>query len=317
MVSGLRVLFGSVGIIVCLAAPRAFATEPVSATDQLFLRQLEAEIALAPVEARINFQQNDAKFHDFVVGRLHDEQIAAFARAKGIDQSAEVRAVIGSYIRDTLVQAALKDFLNKEKASLPALEPLARERYLANRQAYLVPETARIAHILIRADVETMTDQEIAERRAKAEALLARIRAGEDFSELAKGNSEDAQTARRGGELPKPATRDSLVPRFADAAWSLRPGQTSEVVRTRYGFHIIRMIEVLPETVKPFDEVKAGLMAQIENELLAPKREAFIDGFRDASLDARAAAMLPALKAALEKNAAGRGDPALTRRESN
>jgi len=296
MVPAFRFSFRTAACVVHLAiAPAAFAAD--ADADKAFVRQLAAEIAVAPPEARRTFEKDEGKFREFVAGRLHDQRVATYARTVGLENSVEVRAVIGSFIRDTLVQAAVKDLLARERLSLPALEKLAREHYLANRQNYLTPETARIAHILIKADVETMSDAEIAERRVRAESLLARARAGEDFAELARTNSEDSQTVRRGGELPKPVTKDSLVPKFADTAWALRPGEVSEVVRTRFGFHVIRLIEVIPESARPFDEVKGAIVARLENDMLAPKREAFIDRFRDATLDAEVAAVLPALRA--------------------
>lgn len=283
----------------------AFAQTPASEPSKAdFVRQMGAELSLAPAELRKSYAENEERFRNFLTDRLHDERIAQYARDSGVADSTEVRAVIGSFERDTLVQAAVKREIEADAAALPPLEPLARERYLADRDAYRQPETARIAHILVRADVELLDDEEIAQRKELAESLAARARAGEDFGALAREFSEDRVSAANGGELPRPATRDSLVRKFADAAWSLKPGEISDVVRTRFGFHVIRLLEIIPSSVRPFDEVKGGIIAKLRDDLLAPKKAEFVDRFRDAALEAEAAALLSQLRPALQSSAA-------------
>lgn len=280
-----------------LAAALSFSCAHASAEG--VQAQFEAELSVAPVDVRRGFSSDSARFREFVIGRLHDERVAEYARAKQLDRRADVRAVIGSYERDTLVNAAVNDFLEREAAKLPDLEKLARERYLADSQAYSVPESALISHILIRADVEAMADEEIARRRQLADSIRERIRAGEDFATLAREFSEDTKSAREGGMLPRTVGRANLVPKFADAAWALKPGGVSDVVRTRFGFHIIRLNELTPSTVKPFEAVKAEIIAKLRKELLDPKRTAFIDAFRDRALEAEADQLLPLLEPAL------------------
>lgn len=124
------------------------------------------------------------------------------------------------------------------------------ERNLSN---YTEPEKVRARHILVRVDPEATAEEREAARR-KAEALLERLRAGEDFAALAKENSDDPGSAAQGGDLGEFA-RGTMVKAFEDAAFALEPGQTSEIVETMYGYHIIRVEEKKPGRTRPLEEV--------------------------------------------------------------
>jgi peptidyl-prolyl cis-trans isomerase D len=110
-------------------------------------------------------------------------------------------------------------------------------------------ERIRASHILIRVP----QGQDDTEARKKAEAALARINAGEDFAKVAKEVSEDPESAKNGGDLGF-FGRGQMVPEFDQAAFALQPGQTSGLVRSPYGFHIIRVTEKTtsnPESQRP------------------------------------------------------------------
>ena len=97
-------------------------------------------------------------------------------------------------------------------------------------------ETVDASHILVSVD----DDADDEEARLKAEDLLRRARSGEDFAELARNNSDDSGTATQGGSLGQ-FGRDRMVAPFTEAAFALEPGQISDLVRTQYGFHIIKV----------------------------------------------------------------------------
>lgn len=289
----------SFAFVLATVSPVAAEGGKVARTNPAFLEQVSAELRAAPAPVRVDLQKDDASLREFIAGRLHDERVANEARARGLDARSDVRASIGSFTRDTLAKALFLEFQEAERAKLPALNALAQQYYLANKSEYETPEAIRVAHILVAVDVETLTDDEIVERRERANALLARLRAGEDFGALAREYSEDKGSAERGGELPRPAQRKSLVPPFEKAAWALKPGETSDVVRTRFGYHIIRVLEVVPKGARPFEEVRAQIEQKLQDDLLAPRRAAFVDSFRDASLEAEADELLPLMRAAL------------------
>ncbi len=113
-------------------------------------------------------------------------------------------------------------------------------------------EQVRASHILIKAP----QGQDDTEARKKAEAVLARIKAGEDFAKVAKEVSEDPASAKNGGDLGF-FGHGQMVPEFEQAAFALQPGQTSDLVKSPFGFHIIRVVDkatAQPESQRPMVE---------------------------------------------------------------
>ncbi len=263
-------------------------------------RQILAELELAPKELVAGFVADDRKLKEFIAGRLQDMSMADYARQRGLDQEPHRRARHMVEERSELVHAAVLDFQQAEQAKLPDLEPLAYQRYLATRQQFAIPEQIRVAHILLRADVEMQSEEEIAQQKAKALELKARLDKGEDFAELAREFSEERATAEKGGELPRLAEKGRFVPPFDKAAWGLREGESSDVIRTRFGFHIIKLLERKPASYKPFEQVRNELVQAMQDEILAPRRSAFVDSFRGPTLDAKAGLLLPEIREALK-----------------
>ncbi len=122
-----------------------------------------------------------------------------------------------------------------------------------------VPERRKAAHILI----ETGDDDAAAQK--KAEAVLARARAGEDFAKLAQENSDDPGSRGAGGELGW-APREAYVQPFAEALFALQKGEISGLVKTQFGYHIIRLEDIEEPRVRDFDEVRAELEPEYRRE---------------------------------------------------
>ncbi|WP_448248295.1 SurA N-terminal domain-containing protein [Thalassotalea agariperforans] len=124
--------------------------------------------------------------------------------------------------------------------------------YKNNIASYTQAEKRRISHILI----EPADDAE-----TKINDLLAQIKAGGDFAELAKANSADTFSAENGGDLEW-LEAGVMVPEFEEAAMALsNVGDVSDVVETEFGFHIIKLTEFEAEVITPFEEAKAEIMA--------------------------------------------------------
>ena len=110
--------------------------------------------------------------------------------------------------------------------------------YNDNFELYSTPEQIRASHILLKT-----TGKDEAAVRARAEGLLKQARAGADFAQLATKNSEDEGTAAKGGDLDY-FGRGRMVPEFDEGAFALKqPGQISDLIKTQYGFHIIKLVE--------------------------------------------------------------------------
>ncbi|MDO6474987.1 peptidylprolyl isomerase [Alteromonas sp. 1_MG-2023] len=130
-----------------------------------------------------------------------------------------------------------------------------------NKDQYRDEEQRRVSHILI----ETGDDEEAA--KAKAEALLAEIKGGADFATVAEESSEDSFSAENGGDLDY-ITPGMMDDAFDSAVFSLKNvGDVTDVVKTEFGFHIIKLTDLKPETIKPFSDV-AG---EIRDNLITEK----------------------------------------------
>jgi len=132
-----------------------------------------------------------------------------------------------------------------------------RSYYEQHRKDYVTPGQRRASHILI--TLEEGADQQAEKAaREKAEGILQRLRAGEDFATLAKEVSEDPGSAGEGGDLGY-FERGVMDKAFDDVVFEMQEGAISEPVRTVFGLHIIKLTGVKPETGKPFEELKDEL----------------------------------------------------------
>ena len=140
---------------------------------------------------------------------------------------------------------------------LATRESEARALYDEQLDRYDVPERVHARHVLLRVEPGATPERE-QEVRSAAEALLEEIRGGADFAEVAGRASEDPGSRAQGGDLGF-FERGKMVPSFEAAAFELEPGQVSEVVRSEFGFHIIRVEAHQQAENRPFEAVKEDL----------------------------------------------------------
>jgi peptidyl-prolyl cis-trans isomerase D len=143
----------------------------------------------------------------------------------------------------------------KQKVAVPATD--IQRFYNDNIQQYQTPEQVRASHILL----ETAGKDE-AEVRKRAEGILAQVKGGADFAELARKVSEDKGSAERGGDLDFFA-RGRMVPEFEQVAFTQPVGQISDLVKSQFGFHIIKVVDKRPGTTRSLDEVRAQIQDQL------------------------------------------------------
>lgn len=137
--------------------------------------------------------------------------------------------------------------------------------YDANQSRYQGEERRRVSHILL----ESADDN--SEVKAKAEALLKEVQGGADFAALAKQHSSDTVSAENGGDLDF-ITKGVMEPEFEAAAYALaKTGDVSAVVKTSFGYHIIKLTDIEAAKVKTLDEVKDSIIAAVKAEKSAEK----------------------------------------------
>jgi peptidyl-prolyl cis-trans isomerase D len=145
--------------------------------------------------------------------------------------------------------------------------------YASHIAAYTVKEQVKARHILI--SVPQGADAKVdAAAKAKAEDLLKQIKAGGDFAALAAANSDDPGSKSTGGELGT-FTRGKMVPEFEKAAFALQPGQTSDPVKTSFGYHLIQVESRDAAHTKTVDEVKSEILPLLEQQKLGTAEQNF------------------------------------------
>ena len=132
--------------------------------------------------------------------------------------------------------------------------------YNNNSEQYSTPEQVRASHVLLKTE-----GKDDAAVKAKAEDLLKQAKAGADFAELAKKNSEDEASAKNGGDLDY-FGRGRMVPEFDQVVFAMQPGQISDLVKTQYGYHVIKLVDKKAGTTRPLAEVRQQLTDQLAYE---------------------------------------------------
>jgi peptidyl-prolyl cis-trans isomerase D len=169
--------------------------------------------------------------------------------------------------------------------------------YDQRRDEYRVPEEVKVSHILVKTPAAAadgkVDDKGVEEARKKAEDVLKQLKGGAKLEDLAKKYSDDPGSAKQGGELGW-IGRGRTVPEFEKAAFSLGKGQTSDLVKSSYGFHIIRTEDKHEPHLKTLDEVKAQIEPLIRQQKVSRMLEnagnALLDQARSQGLDKAAAA---------------------------
>jgi peptidyl-prolyl cis-trans isomerase C len=175
--------------------------------------------------------------------------------------------------KDLLVLESYKQGLDKDKGVLENTKKMEEQVLLTDLYTREVADKAKVVEKELKERYEKMAQEEEVHARhiivstpEKAQEILKRARAGEDFVELAKKYSEDTSTAPKGGDLGFLGRDLMLPPEFHDALFKLQSGQISEVVKTNFGYHIIKVDEKRKRKLDPFEKMKGTLEANLLRE---------------------------------------------------
>jgi peptidyl-prolyl cis-trans isomerase D len=146
--------------------------------------------------------------------------------------------------------------LNQLRQTAQISDDELKAQYQQNIQQYQVPNRVHVQHILLM--TVGKTDAEVEEIRQKAEDVLKQAKKGAKFEDLAKKYSEDPGTKDKGGDLGW-LTQGQTVPEFEKTAFGLDKSKMSDLVKTQYGFHIIKVLDKETAHTKPFEEVKDSI----------------------------------------------------------
>jgi len=158
----------------------------------------------------------------------------------------------------------------------------AKKYYDENPTQFEVKEQVRASHILIKPDITDPNNdpnQAKAEAKAKIEGLLKQIKGGADFAELAKANSADPGSAVTGGDL-KFFPRGKMEAPFEKAAFELEVGKVSDIVETRFGYHIIKVTDRKDPSTTSFEQARNSLIIQLTQRKQAEIANKYIESLK-------------------------------------
>ena len=253
---------------------------PVNAEQ---LKKYEGEIRETLINRTLLLQQSqtmEIKVKDSLVAKALDEFKAAFK-----DEKAYQNALTEMGFTEEMLQGQIKNGLTIktliDKEAMPKVsvsDQEVRAFYDDNPKLFRKPEQVKASHILIQVPKDA-DEAKKAKALATIQALKTRIDNGENFATLAMENSEGPSKAK-GGDLGF-FGREQMVPPFSEAAFALQPGQMSDVVQTRFGYHLIRVSERQAEQTMAFNDVKEAISARLRKEQEGKKIDAYLEKLKE------------------------------------
>ncbi len=187
------------------------------------------------------------------------ELILQQASKDGLDKGTEIEEKLQDLKKRLIVESFLK---KKVEVESKVSDEDMKKFYEQNKDKFKNGEQVKASHILVKTEKE-------------AKDILAQLKSGGKFEELAKKNSVDSSSAK-GGDLGW-FGKGSMVPAFEKAALALKEGQISDVVKSDFGFHIIKLTGKRPAGIRPFEEVKE----QIKGAIMPTKQQEIFQKIKD------------------------------------
>jgi len=228
--------------------------------EEKFRRLVTDGVSIGPHELEEQFRyQNEKVKLDYALIKPEDLESKITLDDAAIKAYYEQNRSRYTVPEKRIVEYGLLD-QEKIRQNVQVSEDELKAKYMQNIQDYQVPNRFHAEHILFM--TVGKTDAEVDEIKKKAEDVLKQVKKGAKFDELAKKYSEDPGSKDKGGDLGW-LVQGQTVPEFEKAAFSLQPGQVSDLVKTQYGFHIIKVLEKETPHTKPLEEVKLPLLTQL------------------------------------------------------
>ena len=270
------------GIIVSLLLVMVFIHGNVSAKDDDVVAKIgDRKITISEFNKMLGYldsekqkiiEKNPQLKENVLQQYIQGIVISKLAKKKGFDKNPELKEQL-ELLKDNIIaiEYLKKEVTNKVEVS----EEDVKAYYESHKDEFKTPEMVRSRHILIKTD-PSASDNDKKKAKEKAEEILKKIKAGEDFAKLASDVSDDTGSKPKGGELgffPK----GRMVKSFEDAAFSLKPGEVSGIVETQFGYHIIKVEEKKEPGMEPFDTAKEKIKQKLLQERTKTKVTEFIE----------------------------------------
>ena len=239
---------------------------------KLTLEEFETQIQSLPPQLQMALLRNPQLKEQFLDRWVDITLIAQEARDKKLDQDPEVQAKIEDIMNAVLAQ----EFLQREiEGKVKITDDEIETYYKGHEEEFTNPESAKARHILLKVP-EGADEKAWKEAESKAKDIKKKLENGEDFAELAKKYSDDPGSKNKGGDLGF-FTKGRMVPEFESAAFSLKPGELSDPVKTNFGYHIIEVQEKKAASTKTLAEVQAQIRQTLQTEKQQQLQDALIE----------------------------------------
>lgn len=245
-------------------------------------RATEAEQAKAKETMEKTFAEISAK-------SATPEVFKAQLKASGMTEESFKARIVEQTLHEAVVEREVSSKLAVDEAAI-------KKFYDENPKYFDQPEQVRASHVLIstmdQATQQDLPEDKKKEAKATAEKVLARAKKGEDFAALAKEFSQDPGSKDNGGEYTFP--RGKMVKEFEESAFSLKPGEVSDLVTTKFGYHIIKLSEKLPAGMEPLAKAHDNIKRYLTQEGVRQKLPEFYEKVKkEAELEILDPALVP------------------------
>ncbi|HEX4479700.1 MAG TPA: peptidylprolyl isomerase [Rudaea sp.] len=249
---------------------------------EVTLKDVDAEAENIPEKDRAGFFDSPKRIESTVMGILQKKEMAAQARAQHLDRDPAVKAQIEAAITATLAKAQIDHY--RESLKLPDFDALAKEYYLGHKDEFIEKGKVEVQHVLV-------ATKDPARNDADAKALIGKIAAEakahpDHFDDLVAKYSDDPSKSKNNGHINN-ATSPKLAPTFADAAERLHtPDEISSIVKTEFGYHVLKLIKRIPDKQLEFEQVHSRIVARLKSTYIEQQMTQYTNEFRGRPLQA-------------------------------
>jgi len=246
------------------------------------LKNVENKVLDTLIDRELLYQESEKegiKISKDKINKEVEDLRKKFSDKKAFSEALKTVNLTESELEDQIKrQLAIKELIDKKIASkIKITDKEAKEFYDKHPEYFKQPEQVRASHILVKVASDA-DKKKVAAAKKKIEAAQARLKKGDDFAKVAKEVSE-GPSAKKGGDLGF-FKRGQMVKPFEEAAFAMKPGQTSGIVRTRFGFHIIKVTDKKPESMTDFKKVEEKIKTYLKQKKVQEDVQTLIASLR-------------------------------------